>query len=146
VKFAPVLLNNLIFDPVETRLKNNSDYINRVSEFLFINLLLTSESAHSAVQAFSIRLDRRATCHREPTGEINMAKIAKKTTKKVAAKKVAKKAPAKKAVAKRTVKAKAAPKRAGAARRKATTTKARRAPAKTARKAVRKPAARRKSA
>ncbi|HWV81637.1 MAG TPA: hypothetical protein VNZ50_09435 [Hyphomicrobiaceae bacterium] len=140
----PVLLHYLQYCGAETSAKIYSDYLGRVSPFEFINFQLTIKSPHSTLQVDTIRLDRRVTCYREEIGDINMAKVAKKTKtmKKAPAKKVAKKKTVKKAPAKRAVK-KTATKRAGPARRKAAA-KVRRAPAKKA--AARKPAARRKRA
>jgi hypothetical protein len=146
----PVLLRYSQYCSAETGAKIYSDYIRGVSTFEFINLPLTTKSSHSPLQVDTIRLDRRATCYREEIGDINMAKVAKKTTKtmkkapakKVAKKKtVAKKTAAKKKTVKRAVK-KTVAKRAGSARRKVA--KVRRTPAKKA--AARKPAARRKRA
>jgi hypothetical protein len=142
----PVLLHYLHFCGAESQPKVYSDYLRGISAFEFINFPLTIKSPHSLLQVDTIRLDRRVTCYREEIGDINMAKVVKRTTKtmkKAPTKKVAKKnTMTKKAPAKRAVK-KAMTKRAGPARRKVAA-KARRAPAKKA--AVRKPAVRRKRA
>jgi hypothetical protein len=142
----PVLLHYLHYCIAENSAKIYSENIAGVWLFDFINFLLTTKSPNSSLQVDTIRLDRRVTCYREEIGDINMAKVAKKTTttmkKAPAKKKVAKKKTMKKAPAKRAAK-KTMTKRAGPARRKAAA-KVRRAPAKKT--AARKPAARRKRA
>jgi hypothetical protein len=142
----PVLLHYSQYCSAETEAKIYSYYLAIVLAFEFINLPLTTKSSHSPLQVDTIRHDRRVTCYREEIGDINMAKVVKKTAKKM------KKAPAKKVAKKKIVAKKKTPakraakktmtKRAGSARRKVS--KVRRTPAKKA--AARKPAARRKRA